>query len=231
MSELSQAGKVLAVATGEIGVKESPAGSNNVKYNTAYYGQAVHDGLWGTKFPWCAVFVWWCFREAGLSELFYAGGKTASCTTLWSWFKGKGQTVPIGQAQSGDVVFFNWTRGPKGTVANHVGIVESRSGDTLTTIEGNTAVGNDGNGGAVMRRTRKANVVLAVARPSYQTAKLPQAPDSAVDKPAEWAKGAWEKAQTTKGRDGKPILDGTRPTDTLTRQELAVVLDRLGVLG
>lgn len=50
------------------------------------------------------------------------------------------------------------------------------------------------------------------------------------DVPAEWAKVAWEKAQTTKGRDGKPILDGTRPTDTLTRQELAVVLDRLGFL-
>lgn len=48
--------------------------------------------------------------------------------------------------------------------------------------------------------------------------------------PATWAKEAWEKAQTTKGRDGKPILDGTRPTDTLTRQELAVVLERLGLL-
>lgn len=42
--------------------------------------------------------------------------------------------------------------------------------------------------------------------------------------PAAWAKGAWEKA-TAAG-----VLDGTRPTDTLTRQELAVVLDRVGVL-
>lgn len=158
--------KVLTVAAGEVGVKESPAGTNNVKYNTDYYGQPVHDGLWNTKFPWCCVFVWWVFAKAGLPGLFYAGGKTASCTTLWSWFKGFDRIVPFDQAQPGDIVFFRWTSGQK--TPQHVGIVESRSGDTLTTIEGNTAVGNDGNGGAVMRRTRKANVVFAVARPLYQ---------------------------------------------------------------
>lgn len=41
---------------------------------------------------------------------------------------------------------------------------------------------------------------------------------------ADWAADAWEKA-----RD-KGILDGTRPTDPVVRQELAVVLDRLGLL-
>ena len=32
------------------------------------------------------------------------------------------------------------------------------------------------------------------------------------------------------GIDGKTILDGTRPKDDITRQELAVVLNRLGLL-
>ena len=41
---------------------------------------------------------------------------------------------------------------------------------------------------------------------------------------AEWAEEAWEKA-TEKG-----VMDGTRPTDPVTRQELAVVLDRLGLI-
>lgn len=41
---------------------------------------------------------------------------------------------------------------------------------------------------------------------------------------ADWAASAWAKA-TEKG-----ILDGTRPTDSVSRQELAVVLDRLGLL-
>ncbi|MBX6377125.1 MAG: N-acetylmuramoyl-L-alanine amidase [Clostridia bacterium] len=40
-----------------------------------------------------------------------------------------------------------------------------------------------------------------------------------------WAAGAWAKAVAL------GVLDGTRPRDPLTRQELAVVLDRLGLLG
>lgn len=44
------------------------------------------------------------------------------------------------------------------------------------------------------------------------------------DKPAVWAAPAWEKAHE------KGILDGTRPTDPITRQEVAVVLERLGFI-
>lgn len=45
------------IASSQIGVKESPSGSNNVKYNTWYYGRVVS----GDGFPWCCVFVEWCF--------------------------------------------------------------------------------------------------------------------------------------------------------------------------
>lgn len=48
--------------------------------------------------------------------------------------------------------------------------------------------------------------------------------------PDEWAETAWKRANGTIGSDGKPILDGTRPRDTITRQEVAVILDRLGLL-
>lgn len=40
--------------------------------------------------------------------------------------------------------------------------------------------------------------------------------------PASWAKDAWDKA-TKAG-----VMDGTRPTEPVTRQELAVILSRLG---
>ena len=40
---------------------------------------------------------------------------------------------------------------------------------------------------------------------------------------ADWAATAWDKAKS------KGVLDGTRPTDPVTRQELAVVLDRLNL--
>ena len=50
-------------------------------------------------------------------------------------------------------------------------------------------------------------------------------PDQGTGIPAaDWAATAWEKAK------GKGVLDGTRPTDPVTRQELAVVLDRLNLI-
>lgn len=42
---------------------------------------------------------------------------------------------------------------------------------------------------------------------------------------ASWAAESWDKACD------KGIFDGTRPTDSITRQEVAVVLDRLGLLN
>lgn len=48
--------------------------------------------------------------------------------------------------------------------------------------------------------------------------------------PDEWAVAAWKRANGTIGVDGKPVMDGTRPRDPITRQELAVILDRLGLL-
>ena len=42
--------------------------------------------------------------------------------------------------------------------------------------------------------------------------------------PADWAKTAWDKAKT------KGIMDGTRPWENITRQEVAVILDRCGLL-
>ena len=42
---------------------------------------------------------------------------------------------------------------------------------------------------------------------------------------ASWAKTSWEKATA------KKIVDGTRPTANVARQELTVILDRLGLLN
>ena len=48
--------------------------------------------------------------------------------------------------------------------------------------------------------------------------------DNAEDTPDNWAAEAWGKAKD------KGVLDGTRPRDNMTRQELAVVLDRLNLI-
>lgn len=54
--------------------------------------------------------------------------------------------------------------------------------------------------------------------------------DNILEGVADWAKEAWEKAYNKIGTDGKRIIDGTRPTDNITRQEMVVILDRLGLL-
>jgi hypothetical protein len=81
--------KILAVAAAEIGVKENPANSNRVKYNTEYYG---NDKASPNR-AWCCAFVWWVFKHAGLSSLFYGGNKCAGCTTLMKFYKSTGQLV------------------------------------------------------------------------------------------------------------------------------------------
>lgn len=149
---------VLQIAAWQIGVLESPAGSNAVKYNEAFYGRKVS----GSAYPWCVTFVWWVFREAGF-HLF----KTASCSAFVGQYKANapGQIVRANY-RPGDIVFFDFSG--RRAKTEHAGIVESVGADgTLTTIEGNTGTGDDANGGAVMRRTRKQGLVTCAVRPGY----------------------------------------------------------------
>ena len=169
---------LLKVARGELGTKESPADSNNVKYNTAYYGR----GVLGSAYPWCAVFVWWCFRQADV----FLPIKTASCTALMNAAKQSGMWVTSGY-QPGDVVIYDWG-GDR--VPDHCGIVESVSGSSVVAIEGNTSVGNDSDGGQVMRRTRSATQILGAVRPKYEkeAVKMDNIPSAAHRENVEWAK-------------------------------------------
>ena len=161
---MARASDLLALAREELGVKESPANSNNVKYNTAYYGREVHDTA-DAKYPWCMVFQWWVFRAAGASELFYGGRKTASCGTLMDYAAAHGQLVRSGY-RPGDLVFMRFSQ--KRTRPEHVGLVkEVRSNGDIITIEGNTGLGNDANGGQVQQRVRYAWQVLGAYRPRY----------------------------------------------------------------
>lgn len=219
---MATAQEVLLTAAGEVGVTERPAGSNKVKYNTAYYGREVS----GSAYPWCCAFVWWVFHRLGAEGLIT---KTASCTHLMNHFKGLGRLVEPASMRPGDLVFFQFD---KDTYADHIGIVEQVNGKGFVTIEGNTSVTSNDNGGAVMRRNRTLSQVMAVARPAYAAPAAPQAPteqkrgEENMDdkKAAPWAAAAWDKAKAA------GVLDGTRPHEPATRQELAVALDRLGLL-
>ena len=148
--------QIIDKAKEEIGVHESPPNSNNVKYNTWYYGHPVS----GAEYPWCAVFISWLFKaEQGLCP------KTASCVNMLAWFEQK--RLLVKSPMAGDIVFFKFPTNNRRT--NHVGIVVSVSSDgrTINTIEGNTSVTNQDNGGKVMQRNRYKNIV-AYARPRYE---------------------------------------------------------------
>ncbi len=144
---------VIAIARREIGTVEKPKNSNNVKYNTWYYKQEVYDGKNGGKYPWCMAFVQWVFNEAGFPLPY----KTASCSALLNWYKTNAPELVHSEPQRGDIVIYK----------GHTGIFEKIGPDPkyMYVIEGNTAVGNDDNGGAVMERYRKVNAALAFITP------------------------------------------------------------------
>lgn len=50
---------VVKTALSQVGIKESPSGSNRVKYNTWFYGREVK----GSAYPWCMTYVQWCFAH------------------------------------------------------------------------------------------------------------------------------------------------------------------------
>jgi hypothetical protein len=205
-----------------LGVTESPANSNNVKYNTAYYGKAVN----GSNYAWCAAFVWWLFREAGASELFYGGGKTAYCPTLMNYHKNQAVT---GDYQPGDVIFFNFSGG---TAAKHVGVCESFDGSTITTIDGNTGSGNEANGGAVMRRKRNKKYIVGAYRPKYESEKSEQEENSVSYQQFKTYMEQYRQELAAQSASMPELLseakdlgltDGTRPRDLVTREEAAIM--------
>lgn len=144
---------LLDLARGEIGYCESPAGSNQTKYGAWY-------GLNGQ--PWCVIFLQWLFHQAGAADLLPA--KTASCGALMRAAQSAGLWVAA-PYRPGDLVIYDF---PGGAATDHCGIVESAGADAVTAIEGNTAVGNQSNGGAVLRQQRPLSQIVGAVRPRYE---------------------------------------------------------------
>lgn len=213
--------KVINVARAELLYTENPPGSNRVKYwdefGAGWQGQ-----------PWCVAFIWWCFQHSGEGMAFFGGAKTASCGTLLKWYKEQGMTVSADEIQPGDIVLLNFHGGKD---PEHCGIVEKvTTGPILyvTTIEGNTSPGLEGsqdNGGCVARKVRYRSQIVGVCRPEYKEEPVVK-PD---DLTGHWAEASCRKAKARAIMKGYP--DETwKPDKELTRAELAVILDRLGLL-
>lgn len=138
---------------------------NNLTIMGKWYGL---DGQ-----PWCAMFVSYCFNLAGALDLIKMTGRKgfASCNEGVKAFAKAGMLVPIGKAQAGDIVFFNFDADVH--TAEHVGFVYANDGKNLITFEGNTSpekliTGSQANGGGCYKRKRPYSLVMAVARPKYE---------------------------------------------------------------
>lgn len=165
---MARASDVLRIATRQIGVCEKPAGSNLTKYGKAF-------GMNGV--PWCSIFLWWCFQKAGASGSFphnanaaYAQDEIVSkCGGKWILKKTASKAdrkAYLAKAKPGDVVCFDFGR--MNAYRQHIGIVESVSGQYLICIEGNTSkAGSQSNGGMVVRQRRIYTSVCAAVRPAW----------------------------------------------------------------
>lgn len=154
---MATATDIISVAQKEIGTKESPAGSNRVKYNTWYYGKPVS----GNAYPWCMVFCQWVFSQAGAP----LPARTASCGELMRAAI-QNRCFVTKDFLPGDVVIYNF---PGGGETDHCGIVESVSPNGIVAIEGNTSEkGSQSNGGMVCRKTRQNKYIVGAVRPKIK---------------------------------------------------------------
>ena len=209
---MATAKDVLKVARAEIGTKESPSGSNRVKYNTWYYGKEVS----GSAYPWCMAFVQWCFNQAGMPLPY----KTASCSALMRWSVEHGRWV-VSDYKPGDVLLFDF--GGDGD-PDHVGILDSIEAGKLVSIEGNTSVTSNDNGGCVMERSRRKSTVVGAYRPDYS-----EEAEKMDNTPSEWAEEAvtWAKESGLLKGDQYGNL---QLHENLTREQMCVFLYRYSKL-
>ncbi len=151
--------KALERAGKDLGMKEQPAGSNRCPISER----------WGLIGPWCAeaISIWYLD----------AGSKAFRLHVDWAFVPALLSAASLGQdglsliipslAQPGDIVTFDWD---DDGVADHTGLLRSTvaKAGKFETIEGNTSLTSNSNGGEVMHRDRylsdvaKHNGVLGI---------------------------------------------------------------------
>ena len=146
-----QATDVLAIALSQLGYHEgdsdadlgglSTTGDKDfVEYNVMYgkldnnQGNGVSYGYY-----WCASFVNWCLRQAGVSETQSAAAEV-SCHRWVEALMKKDMYEPAHRdyiPKSGDLIFFK--SDGSSSLSTHIGIVRYSDGQYVYTIEGNTS--------------------------------------------------------------------------------------------
>ena len=124
------------------------------------YTTYCKDMGYNYRIEWCACFISWLAEKLGITDIIPVD---MSCNSQISKFKALGVWHTDRNFQSGDIIYYDWDISGD---ADHVGIVEKVSGNTLTVIEGNN--GNFPND-RVRRReiSSGSSLIFGYARPKY----------------------------------------------------------------
>lgn len=144
--------RVLAIARGELGVREDPPGSNTGARVRQYQAATTQPG---TGWPYCMAFVVWCCLEAGVG-IEYRG---AYVPHFEQWARDhdrwRSQLPKAWRTRLVAVVMeFNGD-----TIADHVGLLERGDAGTIEANTSPTNAGSQANGGGVYRRDRARGVI------------------------------------------------------------------------
>ena len=119
---------------------ESSGSSNYTEYGY-WYGTQVQGNSGGSYYSWCAYFISWCARQAGIPTSIISNASYACAGSDNGDFKNldyyaRGSYTP----KVGDLVFFCWEG--NSSCWDHVEIVIGVSSSEVTTLGGNTSNNN-----------------------------------------------------------------------------------------
>lgn len=217
---MNNAERIVDLARSQIGIKELPANSNNVKYNTWYYGREVR----GKSYPWCMTFDQWIYAHANCPLPY----KTASCGGLLNWYRKNDPDCIVDTPTLGCIVIFDF---PGGYETDHTGIYISSTSTTITTIDGNTGTGNEANGGAVMKRTRPKSFakVKAYIKPRCLWEEDDMTGEEIYKALNEYLRGqelpSWAKKEFNEAIEAG-VTDGSDPCTLIPRYQAALMAYR-----
>ena len=114
------------------------SGSSNYTEYGYWYGTQVQGSSSGFYASWCAIFISWCARQAGIPTSIISNATYACAGSDYGDFKNldfysRGSYTP----KVGDLIFFDWLDGDQ-YVWDHVEIVIGVDSSNVTTLGGNT---------------------------------------------------------------------------------------------
>lgn len=151
----NQAKDIVGIAKTQIGQGEYERYYSSKKQRDIV--RTVYGDYFGYDYEWCAVFVCWCARKAGIDKNIIPYSTFADPNKFKGKYYKRGKVTP----KTGDIIFF----GNK----THVGLVTSSKDGYVYTIEGNTACKQD-NGYVATHKFRLSDSwIMGYVRPSYKT--------------------------------------------------------------